>query len=81
MKSVIEPYKHNCTNCVWGGWITIGNKLGNIYFCPNSDGKHSKVLGHVIIRFSDKPLDYWDAPIGAFKKTPLELEEENNEIS
>jgi hypothetical protein len=49
---VIQPYKHDCSNCKWVGWVTVGERYGNMYLCQK--GK----LTEIIIRWSDEPSDY-----------------------
>lgn len=51
----LEPFKHDCKTCKWIGWITQGEKLGNVYICKGKT---------VIIRYSDEPSDYWCASVG-----------------
>jgi len=75
--SVLEPYKHDCTACVWVGWIYVkgggkhGSDWGNMYYCPQADGTK---YGSVIIRFSDEGSDYWSNPIGACVKGGIRLD-------
>jgi hypothetical protein len=73
---VLQPYAHECSNCIWVGWIYVkgggkwGSDWGNMYFCPNNrEGRH----GSVIIRFSDEPSDYWSNEVGICRKGALEL--------
>ena len=48
----IQPYKHDCDNCKWIGWVNAGEQLGNMYVCLK--GK----LTEIIIRWSSDPPDY-----------------------
>lgn len=81
MSKVLQPYKHDCPHCIWGGWIHVkgggkfGSDWGNLYFCPNQnkDADTLKYPGSVIIRFSDEPDDYWSTPIGGLVKGGLKL--------
>jgi len=79
----LEPYEHDCTRCVWVGWIYVkgggkwGSDWGNMYFCP----PHSATdRGSVIIRFSDEPSDYWSNPVGVCSKGSLSVDADEQEI-
>lgn len=67
----IEPYIHDCTDCVWVGWIHIqgggkwGSNWGNMYL-HGQGGRQS-----VVIRFSDEPSDYWSASVGGCERGAL----------
>lgn len=63
----VEPYEHDCKNCVWVGWYShAGGKLGNMYVCSYQD-KHT-----VIIRYSSRPSDYWSMTAGECAKGAIE---------
>lgn len=50
----IQPYKHDCDQCRWIGWVTDrgGDQHGNMYICRKDK------LTEIIIRYSDDPSDY-----------------------
>lgn len=49
---VIQPYEHDCSNCKWVGWVTVNDKLGNMYLCQREK------MTEIIIRWSDEGSDY-----------------------
>ena len=61
-----KPYEHDCTACVWVGWLSgferAPDKLANVYHCAACDG------GTVLIRYGDRPEQYWSMPVGACVK-------------
>ena len=80
---ILQPYKHDCEQCIWVSWIHIkgggkfGGDWGNMYYCPPKpggigSGKH----GSILIRFSDEPSDYWSSPIGMCVKGALDVGDE-----
>jgi hypothetical protein len=60
---IVQPYKHDCLNCKWIGWITIESKLGNMYLCMKGH------LIEIIIRWSDAGPDYSCYSVNTKKKT------------
>ena len=64
----LMPYKHDCEKCIWVSWIKVGDRWGNMYYCPECSKQ-----GSVIIRFSDEVDDYWSSPVGALSKGSLGL--------
>ena len=78
---VMQPYKHDCDECIWVGWIHVnrggkfGSSWGNMYFCHADQSRphlHSHP-GSVIIRFSDEPSDYWSRGIGECVKGAIKI--------
>lgn len=70
----LEPYDHDCPRCLWGGWINVNGRWGNLYFCPSQPETVSdttKFPGSVLIRFSNEVNDYWSVPIGNTEKGAL----------
>ena len=65
MPEIIQPYKHDCSVCVWVGWLHLGNDngWGNVYICGKT----------VVIRHSDEPSDYWSMNAGSTKPHALEI--------
>jgi hypothetical protein len=49
----IQPYKHDCARCVWVGWTSKNDQLGNMYICE----KNPRFF-EILIRWSDDPSDY-----------------------
>jgi len=64
----LNPYKHDCDNCIWVGWVYMDDRYGNMYFCPKSEG-----YGSVVVRFSDRIDDYWSSPVGCAYKGSLNI--------
>ena len=59
----IEPYKHDCSECVWVGWYSEKDgSLSNIYVCPE---EHSPTGVTVVIRHSSEPSNYWSGSTGS----------------
>jgi len=78
---ILQPYKHDCTACIWVGWIYIkgggkfGSDWGNMYYCPPRP-KVAMDQGSVVIRFSDEPSDYWSNAVGVAVKGGLDIGDE-----
>ncbi|MAP23896.1 MAG: hypothetical protein CL582_23440 [Alteromonadaceae bacterium] len=58
-KIEIEPFIHDCTVCIWMGWVLRENIPANMYFCPGSRND----IGTIILRYSDEPSDYLSRPV------------------
>ena len=78
--TIIKPYKHDCDNCVWVGWIPCRdakNGWGNTYFCPPATRIVGDIKGlgsgSVMIRYGDKPEEYLSMPVGVCTKGSLEV--------
>ncbi len=89
---ILQPYIHDCLNCIWVGWIQCENAKngwGNMYFCPPSQRtiggdllKDMIVLrgldkGSIIIRYGNHPNEYLSMLVGACTKGSLGV---NNDI-
>jgi len=73
---VIQPYEHDCDRCIWVGWFPGSDgRWGNMYFCPPRT-EDERDRGSVVIRYSDRPDDYWSSPVGACVKGGLSMSEE-----
>lgn len=60
---VIQPYEHDCKRCKWVGWMSVGEKLGNVYLCGQT----------VVVRWSSEPSDYWAATAGDSRKGSIRI--------
>ncbi len=79
-KQLIEPYRHDCGNCVWVGWTKCDDAKsgwGNMYFCKPMKRyvADSKGLGQgsIIIRYGNGLEEYLSMPVGALTKGSLEV--------
>ena len=74
-RKVINPYQHDCENCVWVGWTpcrNASNGWGNMYFCQGVAGGRA---GTVIIRYGNEPHEYLSMPVGVCQKGGLGIAE------
>lgn len=58
----IQPYQHDCKNCIPVGWYTrrIDESPGYMYLCPSP--KNPRRIT-VVIRYSSFPSDYWSTTV------------------
>lgn len=62
---VLQPYTHDCANCVWMGWVLCKkaeNTWGNMYYCPPKNqlilNSMASGQGSIITRYGDQPDEY-----------------------
>lgn len=59
---IIKPFRHNCKRCVFVSWIEVEGKLSQMYYHKPTKGQK---YGSIVIRYGNKPHEYWSSPIGA----------------
>lgn len=75
-RRAIQPYKHDCDRCIWCGWVPMGDgQLANLYYCPPRE-EAAGDRGSILLRFSDRPGDYFSTPVGAAVKGSVSVDEE-----